>query len=186
MQCRVGLSASARRLRRLTLQENDKVNTLIYTKSKRTFSHFSSSLSFYFSFLLLVSKNSLSLQRIQAETGRVSDLIEAQCNYQMRRKLIVKTISQAIHRVAPTAEAILYGSEARGDARSDSDIDILILLDGEQRNLKREDELAGVLYDIELATGVSISPMIMPRKQWENRPFKTPFYVNVMNEGIRI
>jgi len=40
MQCRVGLSASARRLRRLTLQENDKANPLIYTKSKRTFSHF--------------------------------------------------------------------------------------------------------------------------------------------------
>ncbi len=104
----------------------------------------------------------------------------------MRRTQIVNRISQAIHRVAPTAEAILYGSEARGDARSDSDIDVLILLDEEKRDLKHEDELAGELYDIELATGVMISPMIMPRKLWENRPFKTPFYINVMNEGVRI
>lgn len=104
----------------------------------------------------------------------------------MKRPHIVKQISQAIHRVAPTAETILYGSEARGDARSDSDIDVLILLDGEKRDFKHEDELAGKLYDIELATGVLISPMIMPRKQWENRPFKTPFYINVMNEGIKI
>lgn len=104
----------------------------------------------------------------------------------MRRTEVVNQISKAIHKVAPTATAILYGSEARGDARSDSDIDVLILLDGDKRDLKHEDKLSGALYDIELATGVLISPMIMLRKQWENRPFKTPFYVNVMNEGIRI
>jgi predicted nucleotidyltransferase len=104
----------------------------------------------------------------------------------MGRKDIVNQISQAIRRVDPTATAILYGSEARGDARPDSDIDVLILLEGDRRDLKHEDELAGELYEIELATGVLVSPMIMLRKQWENRPFKTPFYVNVMNEGIRI
>ena len=104
----------------------------------------------------------------------------------MRRTEVVKQISKAIHRVEPTATAILYGSEARGDARPDSDIDVLILLDGEQRDLKREMEVTGELYEIELSSGVLISPMIMLRRQWENRPFKTPFYVNVMNEGVRI
>lgn len=54
----------------------------------------------------------------------------------MSRKDIVNQISQAIRRVDPTATAILYGSEARGDARPDSDIDVLILLDGERRDLK--------------------------------------------------
>ncbi|MBR1415699.1 MAG: nucleotidyltransferase domain-containing protein [Prevotella sp.] len=104
----------------------------------------------------------------------------------MRRPEVVNKISQAIRRVEPTATAILYGSEARGDARSDSDIDVLILLEGDHKNLKREDALSGELYEIELATCILISPMIMLRKQWENRPFKTPFYINVMNEGVRI
>ena len=86
----------------------------------------------------------------------------------------------------PSAISILYGSEARGDARPDSDIDVLVLLEGDKRDFLREEMLSGKLYEIELSTGVLISPMIMLRKQWENRPFKTPFYINVMNEGVRL
>lgn len=41
----------------------------------------------------------------------------------MRRSEIVNRIREVIRRVAPGAQAILYGS----DARSDSDIDLLIL-----------------------------------------------------------
>lgn len=104
----------------------------------------------------------------------------------MSRKGIVNQISQAIRRVDPTATAILYGSEARGDARPDSDIDVLILLEGDQMNLKREMDVTGPLNEIEWQTGVLVSPTVMLRKQWENMPFKTPFYINVMNEGIKI
>jgi len=62
----------------------------------------------------------------------------------MRRTEVVNQISKAIHQVAPTATAILYGSEARGDARIDSDIDVLILLDGDKMSLKREMEITGI------------------------------------------
>ena len=104
----------------------------------------------------------------------------------MKRKEVVHLISEAIHKVEPTATAILYGSEARGDARPDSDIDVLILLEGEHLNLKREMDVTGPLNEIEWQNGVLVSPTVMLRKQWENMPFKTPFYVNVMNEGIRL
>lgn len=104
----------------------------------------------------------------------------------MMRQEVVQQISQAVRRVEPTATTILYGSEARGDARPDSDIDVLILLDGEHLNLKREMDVTGPLNEIEWQTGVLVSPTVMLRKQWENMPFKTPFYINVMNEGIRL
>ena len=104
----------------------------------------------------------------------------------MRRPEVVNQIRQAIRQTDPTATAILYGSEARGDARPDSDIDVLVLLEGDKRDLHRESEVSGALYEVELATGVLVSPMIMLRSQWENRPFKTPFYINVMNEGVRL
>lgn len=103
----------------------------------------------------------------------------------MRRPEIVRRIAEAIKRVAPDAKTILYGSEARGDARPDSDIDLLVLLDKDNRStVQRELDIVGQLYPIELETGVIISPMIMLKSQWENHPFQTPFSINVHNEGI--
>jgi hypothetical protein len=63
---------------------------------------------------------------------------------------------------------------------------VLILLDGDKTDIRKEDILSGALYELELSSGVMISPMIMLRTQWNNRPFKTPFYINVMNEGIKL
>ena len=102
----------------------------------------------------------------------------------MRRTEVIEQIKDIIRHVAPTAKIILYGSQARNEARSDSDIDLLILLDGEKITLKEEEAITLPLYELELKTGISISPMVMLKKLWENRPFKTPFYINVTNEGI--
>ncbi len=104
----------------------------------------------------------------------------------MKRPEIVNSIRKIIHREAPDAKIILYGSEARGDANSESDIDLLILLNKDKVTLEDEKKITYPIYLLELKTGVLISPMVIAKNKWENRPFKTPFYINVMNEGIEI
>jgi predicted nucleotidyltransferase len=104
----------------------------------------------------------------------------------MKRLEVVTSLSELIHKEVPDAKIILFGSQARGDAQLKSDIDVLILLNKEKVTLEDEEKITVPIYLLELKTGVIISPMILPRNSWENRPIKSPFYLNVLNEGVEI
>ena len=88
----------------------------------------------------------------------------------MKRTKIIKAIQKAL--------------EARGDARPDSDIDLLILVDKDDISTEDELNITDPLYKIELETGILINPFILPKKIWGK--VVTPFYENVMKEGVAL
>lgn len=98
-----------------------------------------------------------------------------------------QAIRDTLRDVAPEAKTILYGSQARGTARPDSDIDLLILLPDSYTGMnfvKKKQEISGRLYDLSLELEVEISPLILVPSVFYAR--KTPFTINVMNEGIEL
>ena len=101
-------------------------------------------------------------------------------------KVIFNEIQALKRQLIPTEKMILFGSQARGDAREDSDWDLLILLNKEERNLLEDsNKYCSPFDDLGWNYGIAINTVIYTKKQWEQgRIF--PFYRNVMQEGIEI
>ncbi len=83
----------------------------------------------------------------------------------------------------PLAKVYLYGSRARGTMKSDSDWDLLILLNNDKITTDVERNVTYPLYDLEFEIGEVISPMVYSEKEWNSKHSITPFYSNVMREG---
>jgi len=96
---------------------------------------------------------------------------------------ILKRIKDSVKATAPGATLILYGSYARGDYREDSDIDILVLTNEEKITYQEKKNIVSPIYHIELETGIIISTMFLSKKTWDAHCI-TPFYKNVMKEGL--
>jgi uncharacterized protein len=93
-------------------------------------------------------------------------------------------IGKSIHENDPSAEAYLFGSRARGDFHSDSDWDILILVDNQKITNEIEDKFREELFNIELESGQIISTFIYPKNFWKDTLIYSPLYKAVNKEGI--
>ena len=82
-------------------------------------------------------------------------------------------------------EIILYGSYARGDFGSDSDVDIMILLDISDLELKSYSRaLSYMTYDFNMDNNLDIKPIAKNQAHFEKWVDNYPFYANVQKEGV--
>ena len=104
----------------------------------------------------------------------------------MNRSKLLEQIKQAIHEVEPEAEIILYGSRSRGKAGSESDWDLLILIDNPADD-ECTDRIRHRLYEIEWDSGEVISSIVRNREEWNSNLYRSmPFRQRVQQEGIRL
>ena len=79
---------------------------------------------------------------------------------------------------------ILYGSYARGDNKEGSDIDIMILLDISDIEIKEfRKKLSYVTFDYNMDYGIDIKPIAKSKEHFEKWSTAYPFYANVKKEG---
>ncbi len=87
------------------------------------------------------------------------------------------------------AEAIMFGSRARGDHRADSDLDLAVVLNGRRADfIDTKLHMAGIAFDVLMETGVLVQPFPM----WEGdlthpERFTNPILIhNIAEDGIRL
>lgn len=84
-------------------------------------------------------------------------------------------------------DVILFGSKARGDSHRESDIDILIVIDTDDRQIKRK--ISDLCWDVMFNNDfkVFISPIIFLKKDYEQyQRWNSSFLYNVKREGIKL
>ena|SRR3990172_5784511 len=76
-----------------------------------------------------------------------------------------------------------FGSRARGDHDQWSDFDVLVVLKDKEPRI--ESEVIGIFVDEELESGTSFTPVIKDARALElEKKFHTPFYENIVREGV--
>ena len=84
-------------------------------------------------------------------------------------------------------EILLYGSYARGDFDSESDIDVAAIVHGERSDLQEKlkivwDKAADIGFD----NDVVISPTVIPADEFDKYKTHLPYYRNIAMEGKKI
>ena len=84
-------------------------------------------------------------------------------------------------------EILLYGSYARGDYDSESDIDIAAIVHGERSTLQKKlkivwDKAADIGFD----NDVVVSLTVIPAQEYDEYKSRLPYYRNIAMEGKKI
>ena len=82
---------------------------------------------------------------------------------------------------------ILYGSYARGDFREDSDVDVMILVDLNDEEIRAKRRLLSeVTFAFSYDDEIEIMPIVKNFEFFNRWIGANPFYNNVNNEGVEL
>lgn len=102
----------------------------------------------------------------------------------MEQDKVIERIKETAERILPPEASLwLYGSRARGDARPDSDYDLLILLDKDKLSYHDYDNYTYPLCELGIDIDAEINPQIYVRKDWMSW-WRAPFYKQVEQDKI--
>lgn len=97
---------------------------------------------------------------------------------------VMRSIEATLSDVLPQGgEAFLFGSRARGDARADSDWDVLILLNKTKIEADDYDMVSFPLVELGWSLNQCVSPVLYTCNAWRQCR-ATPFHQNVNREAI--
>ncbi len=79
----------------------------------------------------------------------------------------------------------VFGSKVRGDYRTTSDIDVLVIV--KERTLRVMDQIAEITSDLNIKYDLSISPVVFSEQEYDmNAKMAPPFSLAVRDEGLSL
>ncbi len=96
---------------------------------------------------------------------------------------ILKEIKQAVLDVDPGAEVVLFGSRARGDFHEESDWDVLVLVDKDEKDYNFRRKIRKALLRLELKFDQAITGIIRNKIFWQKLKL-TPFFSEIQKDGV--
>ena len=80
---------------------------------------------------------------------------------------------------------ILFGSVARGDGDDFSDIDVMLLVEMDQQELKNHRRaMLDMVFELDMKYGVLLAVVDQSSEHFEKWESVVPFYQNVRREGV--
>lgn len=81
----------------------------------------------------------------------------------------------------------MYGSYARGDYNTESDIDVVAIVKVERQELQNQlKKIWDVVSDLELDYEAIISSTVIPYSEFETYKDMLPYYRNIAQEGVKL
>lgn len=103
-----------------------------------------------------------------------------------KNTVVLNRIKTVARKAAPKgSQVLLFGSRARGEAKKESDWDILIVLPKSRLEQRDYDDVSFPFAELGWKVSERINPIMYTQDEWKANSI-TPFYDNVIRDGISL
>jgi len=99
---------------------------------------------------------------------------------------VLERFKQQVEKQFPESRLVLFGSRARGDANPESDMDVLVIINGPVGAHERA-SVSECAWEAGFEEGIIVVPITVSREEWEKGPLASSLLaLAVSKEGVTV